>query len=220
MTESEVVTAIKLAITGTDTDKEGIAKSFLKKAVLKVGRLPSVMWNQTDVEFDLVSGQSSYLIGKDILTKQDDLKNIEQLWRTDTTGEPISVIPVAEFNRYARGSTSSGNPRFATIHSKEKRLEIWPAPSSGYTVWGMVQLEVENFKDIPTEYHDVLIDLAVAFIVATKDARAAMALAKSGIKDIGEDSMTKWTDNVIPLERHVGQSGKGLGPDSGNLRDN
>lgn len=215
MNEDEVLDAIKLHIPATHSaNAEKIAESLLKKAILKVGRTPSVNWNRTEVTFSLESGTARYELGSDLLVDYEDLKNMQFLWRTDTPGEPIPIVSVNEFNKYARGSSSSGAPIIATLHSEDKILEIYPSPNSAYPLWGYAQRQITNFQDIPEEYHDVLIDYAVA----SMRGENALVMAAEGLKDAQGDALTQWDGNTVPIIRHVGGRRQGRGADSYNLR--
>ena len=191
---------------------DAIADVYAKKAVLKLGRTKGVHWNRKAVPFTLTSGTSSYVIGADILTDFANLKNVQFLWRTDTQKEGIPVLPVQEFNKYARGSTTTGQPQIATVHSDNLTFEVWPSPDSDYSMWVYIRKNIQNFADIPAEYHDVLIDTAVAML------RDPKAFAAAGIKEMQEDSVNAWSGNTVPILRHVGDVDGGVEADSQNLR--
>jgi hypothetical protein len=215
MSEADALAAIQLHIPARhSTNATVIAKSLLKKAVLKVGRTPSVHWNRTEVTFDLTSGQSRYELGHEILADIKTLKNVQYLWCTDTPGDPVPIVSVNEFNAYARGSSASSRPQIATLHSKEKILEVWPSPNSDYAMWGYAQNRITNFKDIPDEYHDVVIDYAVA----SMRAENALTMAAGGLEDAKGDAQAQWDGSTIPISRHVGRTSGRARADSHNLR--
>ena len=213
MTKAEVQKAIALSVPEKfQANADAIADVYMKKAILKLGRTKGVHWNQKDVTFTLTSGKSSYNLGSDILSDYGDLKNLKFLWRTDTQRPGIPVLPVQEFNKTARGSTQTGQPQIATVHSDNLTFEVWPAPDSAYTMWVYIRKNIQNFKDIPSEYHDVLIDTAVASL------RDPKAFAADGIREMREDSVLAWDGNTVPIDRHLGKGAGAAGPDSQNLR--
>lgn len=217
MTEKDAIEAIKIHVpAGSESNADKVAGAVLKMAVLKVGRTPGVSWNRRHVTFSLTSGTSSYRVGVDILKSGDfeDLKNLQFVWRTDTKGEPIPIVQVQEFNKYARGGSSSGAPVVATLHSDDETFEVYPSPDSAYELWGYVQLRITKFKDIPKDYHDVVVNYAVASL----DRKSALKLAAAGLEDVKGDSLTKWEGNVIAISRHVGGSAGSKRADSHNLR--
>jgi len=217
MTESECITAIRLAVPSDRSDADAIAKVFLQKAVKRLGRLRDVGWNRSDESFSLTGGQSVYNIGSDVLTNME-VNGVQVLWRTDGQYDPIEIVDVQEFNKHARGSTSTGNPVLATVYSDEEKLEVWPTPNASMTVWAYVRKGVSKFEDIPDDYHDVLIDYAVASVQAASNPKAAIEFARAGLQDVKEDSMTTWTGNTIPVSRHIGHVGSGSRATSYNLR--
>lgn len=219
MQESQIDRAIALSIQKPEADAEAIAAIFRQKAVLKIGRMRNVDWNRKRVGFSLTSGKTEYYIGSDITgVDAPDLQNMQTLWRTDTVADPIHILPISEFNRYARGSSTSGKPQVATLHSGEKMLEIWPSPDSNYSLEGYARLEITRLEQIPEAYHDVVIDYAIAALAAAQNPAIAVQFAQAGLKDIADDSLTQWDGTVVPLPRHLGKTYAGAGADSGNLR--
>ena len=219
MTDTEIKDGIKVGIPSKDSaSADAIAAVYLKKSVLKIGRMKGVHWNRTDVTFTLTAGKSLYLIGVDILSTFPELKNMQTIHITDSQRAPIPIVDVQEFSRRARGSTASGVPIVATLHSDEITLEFWPSPDSNYPMWGYVRKKIVNLDDIPEEYHDVVIDFAIASLGAAEDKRVAVEFARSGLKDIQDDALTEWSENVIPLRRHLADDVFQVGGDSGNLR--
>jgi hypothetical protein len=192
---------------------EEVAGGLKNKAVLKVGRTPGVAWNRQHVTFNLQSGKSSYDCGVDILSDEKPA-GLQYLWHTDTPSAPIRVIPVQAFNAYARGSSSSGRPEIATLHSDTKTLEVWRSPDAAYTIWGYLKKKIVNFSDIPAEYHDVVVDVAIASL----DPANALRFATEGLEDARNDSLTPWDGSVVAIERHLGDSDAAIQPDSYNLR--
>jgi hypothetical protein len=214
VTEQEAITAITIAVPANmQANADTIAKVLLKKAILKVGRTPGQSWNSDAVTVSLTSGQSTYRVGVDVLGTYADFVNMQFLWRTDTQGGDIPILAVEEFNNYARGSTSSGAPQIATLHSSDETLEIWPIPDAAYSLWGYAQKKIVNFDEIPENLHDVLIDVAIdSFNPITSGVRA-----REGIKDVKSQSLTRWDGNTIAISRHLGGGGR-TKPDSHNLR--
>lgn len=216
MTEPEILTGIKLGLKGIPTaDADEIARVYMKKSILRVGRINGVTWNKEAIEFTLTSGQQKYVMGVDI----PNLRGIGTLFRTDTQTNPIPVVDVNEFGRSARGSSTTGKPILATIHSDSVTLEFYPIPSGNYTIWGYIKKKIVNLADIPEEFHDVIIDYAIASIGASEDKSVAVAFARAGLDDLKDETLTVWDENVIPLGRHlVEPSSIWQDPDSGNLR--
>lgn len=218
MTEDQVKQAIALAVpSDRSADRHVIAEAYMKKAVLKMGRVKGASWTHTDVTFTLTSGQSEYHLGEDILSDYPDAKNLQALWRTDTQDSPIPILTPAEFSRYARGSTTTGSPKIATLHSDDEKLEVYPIPDSAYPLWGYIRKNIQNFEDVPAEYHDVLIDYAVVSMKAAFDPNVAVGLATAGLKEATQDSLREWTGTTIPLMRHLGKTGSSTKADSSNL---
>lgn len=213
MLEQEIIDAVAAKIGTVPTgDAETIAATYVKLAVLKVGRTRGVSWNREAVEETLESGESQYKVGADILTDYVNLRNLQSIFCTDAPNNPIKIIGVNEFGHYARGSASSGRPTIATLHSGETTLEFWPEPDDNYAIWLYLRKKIENFADIPEDFHDVVFSVAMALI------SSPAGFAKQGIKEIQEDSLTTWDGNTIPISRHIGQAASGTGSDSGNLR--
>ena len=218
MTFNDAVEAIKPAVpTSASANAEVIATAHLNKSVLKVGRMWGVSFNEKAKTFNLTAGQSSYRVGADILTDFSDLMSIGSLWLTDRTGWECPVVPVQQFNNSARGSTSTGRPTLATIHSDTVQLEVWPTPDSAYEVWAMARKGITEFMDIPDRYHDTVIDDALASLAALRDPKVSIELASVGIDDIRNDKLTSWDGNTFPIERHIAGRLVGGKPDSSNL---
>lgn len=212
MLERQVISMVAAKIGSATADAEEIAEAYVKMAVLKVGRTRGVNWNREAVTFNLVAGQSSYKVGQDILSDYADLRNLQTMYFTDAPDNPIALVDVNDFSIYARGSTSSGRPTMATLHSGETTLEFWPSPSSAYATWAYLRKKIENFADIPDDYHDVIFAVAMAMLSSPS------GFAAKGIKEVQEDSYTTWSGNIIPVSRSMDGTTGGDSSDSGNLR--
>ena len=218
MTKTKVIKAIALTVPGDRTQALEIAEAYLEGAVLKMGRMTDADWNRKSVAFTLTSGTSSYKVGSEILTDYKDLKGLSGLEFTDTKTHSCALIDVERFGVYARGSTNSGRPQIATLHSSDDILEFWPIPDSNYAMWAQVRFKVASFDDVPEEYHDVVISTANAAVKAAGDAMAALRLDAENRKEIQEESLTSWTGSTIGISRHLGGSKSAGRADSGNLR--
>jgi hypothetical protein len=219
MKEVDVISAIKGGVLRQipalqDPNAEVVSKGLMLKAIIKVGRMPGVDWNREGVTFNFTSGKSSYQCGADILQEFSRIKNLQCIWLTGSIDSPVNVVTLQEFNTYARGSTSTGKPKIATIHSHNETLEVWPVPDATYAAWGYVQKRILKLEDVPEYYHDVVIDVAIASL----DPRNAIEFAKSGLKDMRDDTLTPWEGSTIPLGRHIGVEYGVTGADSSNLR--
>ena len=215
MTYNDCVSAIAAAVPERyAANATAMATGLLNKAVLKVGRTPGANWNSEGVTFTLTSGTSNYKIGDTILGQYADPVSLQNLWRTDTRDDEIDIVSLGDFNACARGSTTTGPPEIATLHSSDETLEFYPIPDSGYTIWGLIQKEITKFEDIPDRYHDVLVDEAIASL----DPRYAAMRAKEGLQEIADASLTRWDGDHIPITRHLGDVGGSVGSDSSNLR--
>jgi hypothetical protein len=213
VTEQEILEAIKIAFPAGSSNADVVAKSLLKKAILKLGRTPAQAWNSTSKTFALQANKGSYQVGLDILGGYEDFVNMQELWCNDARDNPIPIVTLDEFNSYARGGTSTGRPTMATLHSDEEILEFYPIPDSAYSIWGYIQKAIENLADIPDTYHDVLIDLAIDSL----NVQTAGIRAREGTKEIKGQSLTRWDGNTFRISRHLGGGGTNK-PDSHNLR--
>ena len=214
MTKEDCINAIAAALPQAyQPNAQAMATGLLERAVLKLGR-KSGAWNSEAVSFNLTSGKSVYEIGSDILGQYTDPVALRDLWRSDTEDWPIPIYDVMEFNKYARGSETTGEPRIATIHSSDNKLEIYPIPDASYEVWGYIQREIKGFNDIPEKFHDVLIDEAIAIL----DPRLAVVRANEGLKELAGTSPTKWEGNTIPISRNLGVPDGNVEPRSWDLR--
>ena len=217
MTENDVKRFLEASVPSDRTNKVEIAKIALATAISKLGRMPDVDWNRDQVNITLTAGDGDYILNVEMLGDYPSIWNIEELWHTDSQGKPVKVVGLSEFNTYKRGSTTTGRPTIATIHSSEPKIEFYPTPDSAYELWGYVQKSIVNFSEVPDIYHDVLISVGQEFIRSITDTNMASKLAEQGMNEIEEQSKTKWTGNTIDIARHLGRSGTGSGRDSYNL---
>ena len=218
MTESDVKKFLTASVPKDRANAEEIASLALSAAISKLGRMPNVDWNRDEVSIQLESGNDEYELNVDILESYPNIWNIEELWHTDSSQKPVKVVGLSEFNAYKRGSSTSGRPILATIHSSNPKLEFYPTPDSNYVLWSYVQKQVDNFNDIPDGYHDVLISVGQEYIRSITDPNMSAKLAEQGINEIEDQSKTKWTGNVIDTSGNIGRKSKGKsGYDSYNL---
>ena len=217
MTLDEAKEIVSLAV-GTDKPQaEDIAEAHISKAVLKFARANNTNFNRKWATGTLTSGKSSYVVGAEIFSGYSEIQKVQYLWRTDVPGWPISVIGLEAFNRRARGSTTSGPPVVATIHSDKATLELYPIPDSAYTIAANLKKKITGWADIPSYYQDIVVDYAVASVMATRNAEVAVQLLKAGLDDMKYDSIVGWTGDQIPLLRHITEVDDSNTADSGNL---
>lgn len=212
MTEAEVKKVIAARLPSDTANSEETAGSYLKMAVLKLGRMENVDWNRVAVQETLTAGQKIYEVGVDILRDYKDVKNIQSLWHTDRGQDPIDMVDVYRFNKTARGGQASGRPFTSTIHSDEAKIEFYPSPDSAYTIWAYVRKKIENFEDIPSEYHDVLLATALAYVASPRSFSA------EGLKEMRDDSRTEWGGSTIQISRNIGRVSNRRVADSHNLQ--
>ena len=105
-----------------------------------------------------------------------------------------------------------------SLYSNPLTLEVYPIPSSNYSVSGYIRREIKDFKDIPEVYQDVLIDYATLAVHALINSSLAMKLAKEGLMDVQNDSLTSWTGNVVSVNRSLDMKTNRVESDSHNLR--
>jgi len=218
MTKDDVLNALLLAIPKDRDNAKGIAEGHLKKAILKVGRMKGVDFNRDIQTFTLTANQKEYIIGRDVLNGVGGVWDIDELYLIDEERWPVNVVGIGDFDSYARGSDSTGKPQIATVHSSTAILEVWPTPDSAYNMKALVRKQIENFDDIPSGYHDVLVDYGIASIVAAGNPAVAVSFARDGLADVQADSRTSWEGNTILVARHLGDTGGSTRVDSGNLR--
>jgi hypothetical protein len=221
MTKDQVINAIMVAIPSERNRANEIAEGHLQKAILKLGRSREVDFNQDIQTFTTVSGTAEYVVGKDIFADISNIWDISALYNTDTPNWKVNVLGVDDFSAYARGTTTTGRPQIATLHSSSVTLELWPEPDDAYNMKANVRRVIENFDAIPPAYHDVLIDYAVASIVAamaTENPNASAMMARDGAAAVSVDTKTSWSGSTILLARHLGGSTGRVRCDSGNLR--
>ena len=221
MTDTEALDYIKMAVPATDAaSRDTIAKRCLKKAVIKYGRMKGTSWNSTAETITLTANDNIYDVGRDLLTDPSGWTILE-MWATDRQGWQIHVVSLDDFNEYSRGSTTTGRPIYATVHSDERILEFYPIPDSAYQVWTYFRKVVNNLEDIPEIYHDAVIDYAVLCVKALYDNNIAVQLASSSFKDVSEDSLVMWEGNTIKLVNNATtypKTGGAFRSDSQNLR--
>ena len=218
MTEKEVLAVLRGALPTDKAQSDDIAGGHLKKAILKLGRMKGVDFNRDIQTFALTANQKEYVIGKDILNGVSGVWDMDELYLIDKPNWPVKIVGIDRFDVDARGSTTTGVPVLATVHSSTATLEVWPSPDSAYNMKALVRKVITNFDDIPVGYHDVLIDYGLASIAAASAPAIAVQLAQAGLADVQADSRTSWEGSTIALENHLGDVGRSTRVDSGNLR--
>lgn len=218
MTFDEIAKAVAPAVPGDAANAEAIAKVHVSRAILKVGRIKDASFNKKWVTFSLTSGTSSYVIGSDILNGYPNVWTMGKLWFPNQNGRFIEILGFDEFKRLSSGGSTTGYPRWGTLHSDQATLDVYPIPDSNYTVGAYLRKKVTNLSDIDDSFHDVVMDTALVSVKALSDPNLALDLLRLGLADVRENSQTAWDENNIPIGRHVGRSYEGPGADSGNLR--
>ncbi len=206
MTENEIISLIldNLEMKGTGTLEK--AQSYFNAAVSQLGKMDEAYWNKEVKTISTVNGQSSYVIGTDILTDKGPVTGISQIWRTDIQGAQVPIWRVDKFNSYARGSTSTGAPRIACLHSKTQTLEFYYIPDGVYSLWSYVRYPL-YFTDIPDHHNIILAWMGI--MIGSKPAYQAYSKAKdlyvNCLKDISSESLDKWDGSRIVPEFLIGQ---------------
>ena len=221
MTEQELITAIALAVPKDRANAETVAKSMLALAIGKVGRMNGVSFNRDLVTFTFTANDATYKLGTEILQKYPNVWNLQELWFTDEQGHTVQIVALDEFNRTARGGTSTGRPTIGTIHSSTATLEIYPIPDSAYTACAYVKRPIIKLEDIPAPYHDLVYAKAIELIAAAPMAEMASKLAAEGTKEVQADALIAWDGSIVPVDRAIrgttiGETG-GKRADSHNL---
>jgi len=184
------------------------AKNVLTAAVGKVGRVQAVEFNRNQVTFNLTSGKASYKLKAEILSKHPILRNMEYMWITDEPGSHIQVLSYDDFSGWARGSSESGKPTKATLHSNDPLiLEVWPSPDDAYEVVAHAKENITDLQNIPAEYHDVVLAEAYKLVHAAANPGAAISLAAEGKFDMEGDAATGSAPSIAMSARELGQSG-------------
>lgn len=202
MDKQDALDFIELAVPSADAaNKEAIAKGALAKAVAKFGRMKNASWNSKAATKSLTANKGEYDLGVDLLGDVSSW-TVYEMWMTDRQGYQIYIVSVDDFNEFKRGSTNTGRPVYATLHSDENKLEFYPTPDSAYDIWIYYRKDVKNFEEIPSLYHDAVVDYAVLCVYALRDASMALQLAGQSFKDTISDSLTQWNGNTITLRNY------------------
>lgn len=218
MTTEQAISIIKLSLTGMDSaSADKVAGSLLSYGLVKVARKRGVDFNREYATFILSSGKNSYVLGQELFSANPNVWNLQEMYHTDVAGRPITVLGLVDFNDRARGSSTTGRPTIATVHSNPRTLEVFPNPDKDYTVKGYVSKTIEQLSDIPDIYHDVPIDFAGLAIKAATDASVAAMLLKEGLADLMADAGAHWSGGKILIDRPLGTEGGGRIADSSNI---
>ncbi len=218
MTTNEAIAIIKLSLpAGDSAGADSVAASLLNYGLIKTARKRGVDFNREYKSFTLSSGKSSYILGQELFSSSPNVWNVQEMFHTDSPGRPIFILGLDDFNDRARGSSTTGRPTIATVHSNPRILEVYPEPDTDYTVKGYVSKTINKLSDIPNIYHDVPIDFASMAIKAATDASVAAVLLKEGLEDLMADAGAHWTGGKILLQRPLGIEDEGKDVDSSNL---
>lgn len=180
----------------TEANRQELAEALLSAAALKVGRMPAVMFNRQLVQFNLETNKTEYKIGDDILSEYPSFWNFESLWMEDSPGYKVEIVGLDYFSAKARGNTSAGYPRYATIHSKTHTLEIWRTPNSDYSLLGLAKGNLDLY-DIPEDYYDVLLKQCFLLAQSMRDGNIASFLVSDDERDLQLASGTSWTGSMM-----------------------
>jgi hypothetical protein len=217
MTEAQAISIIKLSLPAGLAETDKVASALLSYALNKISRKKGVDYNREYKTANLTSGQRDYVLGADLWSGQGNVWNVQEMNCTDAKGHPIWVIGKDDWNDIARGSTTTGRPTHATVHSANRVLQLFPIPNSNYPIEAYVTKKITAITDLLEIYHDIPIDIAGLAIKAGVDPNVQMALVKEGLADILADSGTSWTGSKIMIQRPLGDSDIRMGSDSGNL---
>lgn len=219
MTESQLILTIEAAIPkdAPSADRNALAKAVLDKAIRRLGRMPDATFNRTLERITLTANKGSYRLGTELLSGNPRPWQVSDMYRTDTPGWICRMIPFDQFKPWDGGSTDTGCPVKATLHSKTHTLEVWPTPDAAYVFEVSVRWEVDRLQDIPDAYHDVLSDIGITLVQAAYNPAIAIELAKEGISAVANESLVAFTGTVIGMDRHLFRQDDRLRADSGNL---
>lgn len=216
MTKDQAIMIVESAIPSGHPTRNKLAQAFLGKSVLKIARVQGVEFTKRWEPFTLETAKPSYIIGKDILNKFPGMTAMQDLWRTDVSGWPIDILSVGKFSAESSGLTNTGPPRVATIHSNPPILEVYPIPDSDYPVRAKIRSKISAFEDVPSEYHDAVIDQALVFLKAMQDPGVLMRLTAENIHEIRADGPLTWTGDTVSFES-LGHRSRALPPDRVNV---
>lgn len=219
MTEQQAIDIIKLSIPSGDTaGADKIAKSVLQYAVTKASRLRGTDFNREYLSDSLTNGKQEYVLGADLFGSQSKVWNISEMWFTDTTGRIVEILGLDDFNIRAGGGTITGRPTIGTVHSKTRKLRLYPIPDSTYPFEAYVTAKINKLSDIDEIYHDVLVDIAGLVIQAASDPNVKLKLVQEGLKDLLLDAGSGWTGSTMLIDKPLSR-GQGFRKtaDSSNL---
>lgn len=220
MEKEDAKKIVALAIPGDRAGSEDIAETLLDMAVDKIGRRRGLNFNREWVEFSLTAGKATYEFGKDVLTDDSKIKNVQQMWRTDVVGWPIEIVGLDRFNELTSGGTSTGSPSVGTVYIKKDGavMEVYPIPDGDFPVKALIKRKLTKFEDVPEEHRDVIVNTAITIAHSLNDPDLSLIMLRDGLKDIEIDSLTAWRGNVIKVERPLGANSSRRSADSHNLR--
>lgn len=201
------------AVFSIDNSKS-VAKSILKLAVRKVGRLQAVAFNRARVTFTLTNGVSVYDIGPDILKDFPSIWGLEFMYVTTFPGRRTEFVTLDKFRDNSTRTTVTQRPRLATLNSKDRTFEVWPVPDDNYEMIAQAKENVEKLVDIPDEYHDIVLAEGYRLIHAARSGGMASLMAEEGKEDIERDQQPSWTGSRILPTRVIGREISRIRPDS------
>lgn len=217
MTEEQITDAVAWSMGGDQAAAKKIAKTFVKMAINNIARKRGVDFNREYKATTLTSGKGEYNLGVELFGGYPNLWSIEELWFTDTKGKWVVLLGMDDYNDRARGGTTTGRPKYGTVHSEPPILELYPIPDSAYAIRAYVTRKIDSLDDLPDIYHDVVYPLALSYVAASKDPNVAIALAKDGLNAVQADSKSGYTGSKIMVQRHLGTGLITDGSDSANL---
>jgi hypothetical protein len=202
MTEKQAIDIIKLSLPSGDTagiDK--VAKSVLQYAITKASRLRGTDFNREYLPGTLTNTKQEYILGTELFGSQSKVWNISEMWFTDTTGRIVEILGLDDFNVRAAGGKSTGRPTIGTVHSKTRKLRLYPIPDSAYPFEAYVTSKISALNDIDEIYHDVIVDIAGLMIQAASDPNVKLKLVQEGLKDLLLDSGSGWTGSTMLIDK-------------------
>lgn len=217
---TEIKRIVAAGIPGDRGNAEALSGDLVKMAIAAIGRMDGITFNETRRTFALIAGQSEYEIGSDIWNGAGNVIAVAHMSLTDVIGSPIMVMPADQFDAYASGSTNTGRTIYAKLYYKDKKpfLKVYPTPDQAYSGEATLRIAIDSLEHIPDHFHQVVVAKGLEYAAAFSSGQLASMLAKEGVKDLVENSLSKWDGTVIPLARSLDQGDNRLRADSGNLR--
>jgi hypothetical protein len=201
--------------------KNELAEGALAGAVNFFSLLGEYRWNEQYLTATLTSGTSLYRM--DDLVSDYQVRRIfdECIWFTGER-QKVEIVDRERYNAESRGTTSTGKPRIAIVHSKDMIVEFWPTPNDNYAIWFMGGIVLTDISELPEELQLPAVNLAIMAVAeadspALLSAQQMWALAAPLIPQAG--SWTIWKGNQVKPDDNVlgNPEGSGYGVDSTNV---